>query len=321
MPYNFKPNLKRSRKTARKSTKRANGLTVSTRKINPYLIKTIKREFTKREEVKHNVSEFNDYIGQMNIRSSGGYGSTTFLAKTFDLVTPMQMVTGAQDAQRIGNRIRVKSWYIRYMLTYDPTVFDLGSSYEAGDITNGSQPYEITMWIISNKNNIDKPPTDAITLTAPDGFFDIGGTGVSPKSIAMDSLYKVNYNRYNVYYKRSFKIGEAGSWWYTGRNPIVPPSTTGPGDPESLPGVSNNDVKSNYKGVIALHKHVPSRFLTPRYSADDTSPNVPNNLGVYMIFTAGLFTGEQLEISDEIDPGFLLPIKLNMVDEIAYTDA
>jgi len=204
------------------------------------------------------------------------YNNSTFGSKIFP-ISPYtgycQIDQGLSQSERIGNSIKIKNATLKFIMNpkpYDATWNPL------------PEPMEVIMWLFYDKWNntsLPSPTTD---------FIQNGGSSTSLSSNLMDTLKKVNTDRWRLLTKRTFKLGYSNS--------------TGQGVSTSQPFAQNNDFKLNIKRSVNFTK-----YLVKNVKYNDNN-SVPSTRGLFAMFEAvpadgntGGISQESCEISYQIN--------------------
>lgn len=222
--------------------------------------------------------------------NTGGFGLPDFNSASWGLdngvytlhptQNRIQISQGTGQGQRVGNRIRTKSSYIKGILftqqqnaTYNPT----------------PKPYEVLVMIykiIGQGNTVD---------TSLTGLYQNGNSVSGPLGSLQDLTFPINSDRYRVFYKRIFKIGAADN--------------TGTGASIGLQYFANNDYKRNQVFYIPLTKYMDKII---RYN--DTSTTCQNDC-LYMCMLPLACDGTVLTAGNGV-----LPVACTMTQVYNFTD-
>lgn len=181
-----------------------------------------------------------------NVESSGFSG--TNVISIAPNPTTLTIQQGVGQAQRIGNRIKIKNAYV------SGTIFP--SAYD-GTANPLPQPTQVIMWILYDKS----APTESPDPTAD--FFQKGNTVTGMDGTLQDLYSPINTDKYRVFTKRIFKIGYAG--------------VTGTGNYPEHEYFMNNDFKLNVNFKINITK-----YLIKRVKYVDTALN-PTTRGLWLM--------------------------------------
>jgi len=182
------------------------------------------------------------------------YNNSTFGSRIFP-ISPYtgycQIDQGVSQDERVGNRVKIKNATLKFImnpLPYNATFNPL------------PEPMEVVMWLFYDKwdnTTIPNPTTD---------FIQNGGSSTALSSNLMDTISKVNTDRYRLLTKRTFKLGYSNS--------------TGQGVSTAQPFAQNNDFKLNIKRTINFTK-----YLVKNVKYNDNN-SVPSVRGLYCMFEA-----------------------------------
>lgn len=152
---------------------------------------------------------------------------------------------GVGNAQRVGNKIKVKSWVIKGLIQPLPYT-------EASTVIGNSQIGYVTVYLGRLQSG------GGAVAEGLDGLFQQGNTSITPTGLSLESLYAINTDRYKVYAKKTFKMGQQFS-----TTPNVPGNVHG----------ENNDFSLTAKFTFDVTKYV---FKNRHIMYDDTN-TVPQN--------------------------------------------
>jgi len=232
----------------------------------------VKRAVNRTEEVKTVVTTLSDLQSGIaaQIRPYVQDPGCGLISLTEAMDTIQQ---GVGQGDRIGNKIRLK----RNMLK--------GYLYAINGGLTGGNPTNVTMYIGRLKSTLLTPITATLAQ-----LFQAGDTVFAPTDNNLSSLYQINRNSWNVYYRRTFKIGGATS------------SST-----NAIP--ANNDYKALVKFSINLSKWLPKTI-----NYNDAS-SISTNAGLYMWFTISNYNDEP------ITSLYIPQVQYVAINEFSYTDA
>jgi len=160
-----------------------------TRAKKPAMVKMVKAEVKKQtakiDEVKHqNLS-----VTGTNLQA---YNTILGTLTTIDVTAPLYAISqGVADGQRIGNRIRIKSYIVRASLNISTT-------------SNINNMY-IRVMILRKKVGIDTPNGNYGRL------YQFGATSVAPTGTTLDLMRYINKDFYTVYHSKIFLLGSNDS--------------------------------------------------------------------------------------------------------------
>lgn len=194
-------------------------------------------------------------------------------------LTLRQIVNGNNNANRIGNRIRLRSCVLRGMVFVDPDLT------EAVKETFG--PFEVKMWVVSSRqqpNFIDK---NGIRTLAQFSFFDVGNTQTGFAGNLIDHCQRINEPELHLYQTRTFKIGVASGPWNTGGTTMT----------------MNNDYKLNRKFIVRLGKYMNKNIVYNDGVAE------PRNKKVFIVWNVVPAVGSTATIASKVRLTFNLHLK------------
>lgn len=156
------------------------------------------------------------------------------------------MGQGVGNETRVGNKIKCKKWLVKGMI--QPNL-----SIDEDVVLSHSQVGYVTVYLGRlNGGNANGPnvPGDLA------GLFQEGNTSVTPLGAAFESMYATNTDRYKVYAKKTFKVGQQFAL-------TVP----------SVPGYENNDFNLTARFTFDVTKYV---FKNRHIMYDDQNTNPMN---------------------------------------------
>lgn len=227
----------KKRSTRRKpATKKAFVKKAVTKAKTQRLTKFIKRVVARTEEVKHG--------SDTNIIGLSAYTNTTNLPNMIIPVTPyavsgISISQGTGQTDRIGNKIRTKSSWLRGCIY--PRVYNATTNPQP-------QPQEVRVWFFSAKNTNNQ-------LTTLPNFLQNGNSSGAPVGTILDMTRMVNSDVYIYRGHRTFKVGFSN---YGGTGAQLGSQT-----------FNNNDFKYNVKFNINLTKMMPKVI---QYNDSDDTP-------------------------------------------------
>lgn len=175
---------------------------------------------------------------------------------------------GTQDGERIGDKIRVKSFNIKGFLNLDST--------KADDATFKKNPMLVKMFVGRRVDTTADPSTYG--PTAYENLFATGPTTTPPSNQPHDMFRYINKDVYRIYAVRTFKIG------------VSSPSNT-PSDSAQY----NNDFSFSRQFSINLSKHVHDVKYTQ-------GGNTPQNVAFYVWFVCAFANGSAPNVLDNNMP-------------------
>lgn len=174
---------------------------------------------------------------------------TSMLSTTWGTVIPLATIfnisQGTGEGNRIGNSIKPMNWRFK------------------GYIHNNGLnaiPCVVKMFIIKPLQSYADPST---TITNPTDFFNYGSSTIAPNGSFMDTLRRVNKDKYTVYTTRTFKNGLSGT----------------------SASSTNNDYKATNAFNIDLLKYARKHIKF----VDNAS--TPQNVGLYAVFVLAPWDG------------------------------
>ena len=164
---------------------------------------------------------------------------------------------GTAQNQRVGNTIKLKRWIIKGLIQpgvetiEDPTVAITNSSIGYVEIFFGR--------LLNNSSAI---------VTTLDDLYQNGATAITPDGLAGTILWPINKDKYKIYWRKRFKMGQAFSTNF----PNAPNTTN---NDFSLTRTFGFDVTK----YILKNKHI-------KYEDANTSPNddYVSNLTLFAVF-------------------------------------
>jgi len=164
---------------------------------------------------------------------------------------------GTAQNQRVGNTIKLKRWIIKGLI--QPGVEQIADPTSA--ITNSEIGYVEVFFgrLLNNQNQIQPTLED---------LYQNGATAITPDGLAETILWPLNTDKYKIYWRKKFKMGQAFSSGFPN-----PPQTTN--NDFSLARTFGFDVCK----YILKNKHI-------KYEDDALSPNndMMDNLTVFAVF-------------------------------------
>lgn len=260
----YKP---RARKTASKKK--------YTPKSKPAIKKIVKKEvksqMAKTQEVKQVTTIISDLQGGNYAQLKPFIQDTGCnIASLTESIDTIGQGTGQGD--RIGNRVHMK--YLGFK----------GYLYAINNTLTGGNPTNVTMYIGRLKAGVSTPTTSSLSQ-----FLQLGNTTIAPTDDNRAALYEINRDLWNVYYRKTFKIGGATS---TSSNAIP----------------ANNDYHVMRKFNINLTKWIPK---TINYTDGN---NIATNCGLYVWFTIANYNDQV------ISAGYAPQVQYVGINTFKYTD-
>jgi len=166
---------------------------------------------------------------------------------------------GTEQNARIGNKVIMKHLYLNMLIT----------PHQGGDtkvdlyLANSQMGY-CTIYV-GRQRDYQLVPTQL------DNFFQLGATATTPNGTYTQLLFNENRDRYQIFFKRTFKCGPAQAKGIT--------------NIESNFMTSNNDFKINHILKLDLAKYIKNKTL--RYNDSDNRPTnaEANSLCVWATWT------------------------------------
>jgi len=164
---------------------------------------------------------------------------------------------GTAQNQRVGNTIKLKRWVIKGLI--QPNIDGLATPNSATDNTYIGYVDVFFGRLLNNNEAIETQLAD---------LYQNGATALTPNATAGTILYPINKDKYKIYWRKRFKMGQAFS-----TNFPNPPMTTN--NDFSLTRSFGFDVTK----YILKNKHI-------KYEDNDTTPNdnMVENLTVFATF-------------------------------------
>lgn len=194
----------------------------------------------------------------------------------------LAIAQGVETDQRIGSHIQMKKGIIR--LYFSPSYYDATYNFSP-------QPMLLQVFIGYDRTTGNGQPS----ATLPD-FFESNGNAENPVGWAIDTFRKVNKERYVIFNRRTYKIGNAE---YFGNAPQT-----------GQQYFTNNDFKYSIKTSFDYTKHL---IKNVKYNKDNAVTNTPTTRQLWMWWMIVPSTGAAVGSSRQIN--------LNAECTIEYTDA
>jgi len=271
MVYGRRKYSKKTSKSNAKYTRTNRKIVKRSPTLTPAIKSYVKRTIARTEEVKTVVTTLSDlqtgnYALIKPYVSDPGCGIIS-LTEAMDNIGQ-----GTGQGDRIGNKIRVvKNIFKGYMYALNTT-------------DTGGVPTNVTMYIGRLKAGISTPTNSAIAQ-----MFQAGDTTFAPSDDNRSGLWAINKNLWNVYYRKTFKIGGSTS--------------------NIANAVSNNDYKAMRHFQVDL-----SRWMPKIINYNDGN-NISTNAGLYAWFTIANY-------NDQIITGAYIPqVQYVAVNEFLFTDS
>lgn len=248
------------RKTIRKRVKRAPKLRVG-KALKAYIKKSIRVN----TELKHAECFMNSNQG---IRPYGVTPNGPHQLTTLNLNQVLTIPVGTNDGQRIGDKIRVKSFNIKGYINLDST--------KADDATFKKNPMLIKMFVGRRIDSTADPSTYGTSAYAD--LFSTGPATTPPTNLPQDMYRYVNKDVYRIYATRYFKIG-----------------TSTPSNTPSDSAQYNNDFSFSRTFSVNLSKHID----VVKYSQGGITPS---NVAFYVWFVVCFANGSTPNVIDNNTP-------------------
>jgi len=293
-----KPTVKRPvKKTARKYK------FDMSKKLNSLVSKKCKNIMARTLETKKQAEETysSKPIAQVDTGSANGYQLLVFSFNTLYNT----VVQGTGQGSRVGNRITVKSSYIKYCISVDPQV----STWQSPGSGTAKdwwliQPTYVDVYCLKRK--------DGTIILNGNGYSDLyqfGSETKAPTSTIEDNLLEINKDAYVVLYHRRHKIG-------------APNINCVADDTTPLTIFSTYDGKQSVVSTVYLTKHIPKHLS---YNDDNVQvQNVPA-LNIFMLCLPSprMYPGTMYNEGTTQPPGENQPLGINFSANhyINYTDA
>lgn len=191
---------------------------------------------------------------------------------------------GTDSDNRIGSRILMKSGIARLFFS---------ANAQDNVYNQFPQPMMVQVFVGYDRTTSNGQPSASLPQ-----FYEVNGISVSPTGNVLDTFRKINKERYVIFNRRTYKIGNAE---YFGAG-------SGSGQAVSRQYYTNNDFKLTQRATFDYTKHL---IKTVKYSDDgDTTPTT-RQVWMWWITTplTGTLTGGARQIT------------LNMEAVVKYTDA
>lgn len=215
--------------------------------------KIVKRELSKQIETKECFSASSITPATISISTSSVAGNMFICSpnSASSTIGYLSIPQGDGNGQRVGNRIRTKSLYMKYILTQTAQ----------NAVTNPTPtPLEVLIYFFKVKTTPQDPPSVGNLRGASANFFEYGNSSVGFDGSLYDVLHKINPDRFTYLAHRRHKLG------YQGNNVNNNPSYA---------NSHNNDFKMNIVSGINLTKFCPKEILYDDLtSSTTTSPYI-----------------------------------------------
>lgn len=201
------------------------------------------------------------------------------LPGTFPTVANLSITQGVDTDQRVGSRIEMKKGVAR--LYFNPTIYNTYNTQP--------QPMLVQVFIGYDRTTGNGQPSPSLPQ-----FFEDSGNASSPVGWALDTFKRINKERYVIFNRRTYKIGQA-EFFGTANSP-----------PQQY--YTNNDFKYSARCTIDYTKHLIKHV---KYSVD--SDNTPTTRQLWMWWMITPATGSTISTSRQIT--------MNGELTLHYTDA
>lgn len=191
---------------------------------------------------------------------------------------------GVDSDNRIGSRIEMKSGIARLFLS---------ASSQDSVYNQYPQPMVVQVFVGYDRITSNGQPSASLPQ-----FYEVNGASVPPTGTVLDTFRKINKERYVIFNRRTYKIGNAE---YFGAG-------SGAQSTVARQYFTNNDYKFTQRATFDYSKHL---IKTVKYSDDgDTTPTT-RQVWMWWVITpmTGALTGGGRQIT------------LNMETCVKYTDA
>lgn len=211
--------------------------------------KIVKRELSKQIETKECFSASSITPASISATSSSVAGNMFICSpnSASSTIGYLSIPQGDGNGQRVGNRIRTKSLYMKYILTQTP------QSVATNPIPT---PIEVMIYWFKVKVTPQDVPTINNLRGANANFFEYGSSSIGFDGSLYDVLHKINPDRYTYLCHRRHKLG------YQSNNVNNNPSYA---------NGHNNDFKMNVVSGINLTKYCPKEILYDDLSTSTTT--------------------------------------------------
>lgn len=259
---------KKTKKSTKKINKKGKVYTTPLRNLR----KIIRREVIKSAEEKNVITVISDSSAANPTLKIKPYAQDP-LCGVLSLTEPIDVIDqGTGQGDRIGNTLRAKN------LRFKGYIYSITTE---GGVSGF--PTNVTMYIGRLKQSVLPP-----TATQFQNLLQVGDDSIPPTDDNRTSLYSINRDLWNVYYRRTFKIGS------------------------SVPTTANAVANNDYKALIHFNVNC-TKWLPKLIRFDDTSQGSINT-GLYVWFTISNYN-DQL-----ITPAYIPQVQYCAMCEFNYTD-
>lgn len=241
MAWRRKRSNNRRRPLRRRFARRARGGRVS-RASRVSVKRAVKLEMARQIETK--TVMLNPALRSLYYVASANWPANNVISLSYG--GNLQVLQGAGNGQRIGNRIRHKSLTFNFVMR--PRLYD---------VVNNTNPVPLMIRMVLFYERA--APTDDPNPTSD--FFDLNNTATSIKGDPTDMIATFNTDKYRILAEKRFKLGPAQA--------ILGPSGT------TAPLYANNDYKLNI-----VHRWDVSKYLPKLVRYNDDS-GFPSSRGVW----------------------------------------
>lgn len=173
---------------------------------------------------------------------------------------------GTGQANRVGNRIRVKSLWMKGVITPLPY-----------DVTTNPNPRPVQLKMVIFYDRVDPMAMPNPFAGGAAGPFQGGGATNAFQNDLVDMVLPFNTDRYRIFATRTFKLGYSQ---YAGTAASAANQT-------AYQAYSNNDYRHNYQIAINLTKFYPKNL---RFNDNNA---IPTNRGLFVMFYYANADGSQ----------------------------
>lgn len=217
---------------------------------------------------------------------------------TYSVINPyssglFNISQGANQSQRIGNRIKLKRWIVKGSIYYDAGAQAGNPNNECFDQTQGFVDVYIGR----------KTDVTGIVLSTLDSLFQNGLSDITPTGNLIERTYSINKDDYKIYRHFRCKIGSASN-----------PGTN------TAYGINNNDYKLNREFGFDLCKFICKNHVI-KYNEVNGSPQ---DALLSAICVWATFTQPNADVGQNPPTGsstFYCPVKWQLSSYAEYEDA
>lgn len=184
--------------------------------------------------------------------------------------TFFDMSGGTAQAQRIGNRFKLKTWKIKCLIS--PATDGINPANWASTYLSGTFQGTLTVFLgkqINGKSIFDNAQLEKL--------YQNGNTSIDPVGNKLEQLYTINNDIYKIYTKRTYKMGVSDlpdtQTQFTSASGLTTP----------LVGINpNNDYKLTQTFTIDVLKYI-GKNATIKFNDSSSSAQVPSSMeGLHM---------------------------------------